>query len=64
MERIVHKTDNFEDAEEWDIIQHTQMTPEMRQKVALELKRKVYGMRSLDVRESYQFLRKIKKKRR
>jgi hypothetical protein len=51
MKRIFHKSKNFKDAEDWDIIQHTQMTPEERQEVAAELRRRVYGEESPDVRE-------------
>ncbi|GAB4335082.1 MAG: hypothetical protein Kow0037_14430 [Calditrichia bacterium] len=53
MKRIVHKAKNYREAEEWDILQQVRMSPEERQKIALALKRKVYGSRNLDVREFY-----------
>ncbi len=52
MKRIYHKAKNFKEAEEWDIIQHLQMTPEERQGVAKELRERVYGKKPIDVRES------------
>ena len=53
IKRIVHKTDNYKEAEEWDILQHTRMTPEERQEAAAELRRRVYGTRRPDVREAH-----------
>lgn len=53
MKRIVNKTKNHKDAEEWDILQQIQMTPEERQAVAAELKQKFYGTDVLDVREAH-----------
>ena len=51
MKRIFHKTNDFKKAEEWDIKQHVQMTPEERQEAATELKKRVYGKNNRDVRE-------------
>jgi predicted Fe-S protein YdhL (DUF1289 family) len=53
MERIFHKSRNFKEAEEWDILQHISMTPEERQEVAAELRRRVYGRSVPDVRETH-----------
>ncbi len=47
---IVNKAKNFKEAEEWDIQQQIQMTPEERQKVAKKLKERVYGKNPPDVR--------------
>jgi len=52
MKRIYHKAKNFKDAEDWDILQHLQMTTEERQSVAKELRDRVYGKKTIDVRES------------
>jgi hypothetical protein len=52
MKRIYHKAKNFKDAENWDILQHLQMTTEERQDVAKELRERVYGKKTIDVRES------------
>lgn len=52
MKRIVKKSNNFKDAEEWDILQHIKMSPEERQKAALELRMRVYGENQPDVRET------------
>ncbi len=52
MKRIVKKSNNFKDAEEWDILQHIKMSPEERQKAATELRMRVYGKNQPDVRES------------
>ena len=53
MKRIVKKSNNFKDAEEWDILQHIRMTPDKRQEVAAELRKRVYGKESPDVREAH-----------
>ncbi|MBN2384043.1 hypothetical protein JXQ70_14300 [bacterium] len=51
MERIVNKAKSFKEADEWDIIQQLSMTPEQRQAIARELKRRMYGDHVPDVRE-------------
>ena len=51
MKRIFHKSKNFKDAERWDILQHVGMTAEERQKVAAELKKRVFGKDVPDVRQ-------------
>ena len=56
MERVYHKSKSYEEAEEWDILQHIRMTPEERQRVALELRKRVYGENCLDVREVHRKL--------
>ena len=52
MRRIVHKAKNFREAEEWDIDQQVSMTVAERRKVAYELKRRVFGKKWIDIRES------------
>jgi hypothetical protein len=52
MKRIYHKAKNFKEAEEWDINQYLSMTPEERQGVAKALRKRVYGRKTADVRES------------
>jgi hypothetical protein len=52
MERVVHKTTSHEDARRWDIAQHRAMTPEERQAIAKELRRRAYGEQSPDIREA------------
>ena len=54
MKKVVHKAKNFKEAEEWDILQHVRMTPEERQNVAAELRKRVYGKKSPDIREVHQ----------
>jgi hypothetical protein len=51
MERIVKVAKNYQEAEDWDILQHIQMTPAERQQVVTELKRRVYGQRCPDIRK-------------
>jgi hypothetical protein len=51
MKRIVHKSKNFKEAEKWDILQQIEMTHEERQDIAVELRKRVYGKKSPDVRE-------------
>ena len=53
MKRVFHKSKSYEDAEAWHIFQCVQMTPEERQAVALELRKRVYGVTCPDVRESH-----------
>jgi hypothetical protein len=43
MKRVFHKSKNFKEAEEWDVVQHVRLTPEQRQKAAAELKKRVLG---------------------
>jgi hypothetical protein len=51
MKRILHKAKDFKEAEEWDILQEVQMTPDERQEAAKELAKRVYGTDTPDVRE-------------
>lgn len=51
IKRIVHKAKNFQEAEEWDILQNIRMTPEERQAAAKELRIKFYGNNVPDVRD-------------
>jgi hypothetical protein len=53
MKRILHKSKTFKEAEEWDIQQHIQMTPEERQEVAAELRRRTFGRETPDVRDGH-----------
>ena len=50
MEPIVHKSQNFQEAEEYDIQQHTKMSPPERQAVAKILRERYYGTDIPDVR--------------
>jgi predicted Fe-S protein YdhL (DUF1289 family) len=52
MKRVFHKARDFKEAEEWDIFQQVKMTPEERQKVATQLREKVYGKNAPDVRDN------------
>jgi hypothetical protein len=49
---VVHKSSNFKHAEEWDISQHIQMTPEERQEAAKKLKERVFGKNPPEVKDS------------
>ena len=51
MDRVSHKSNNFRDAEEWDIRQQQAMTPEERMAAAGEIKRRLYPNGAPDVRE-------------
>ena len=53
IEGIAHKSYDFREAEAWDIEQHIRMTPQERQEVARQLRRRVYGEHPPDVRESH-----------
>ncbi len=34
IERVVHKSKNFQEAEEWEILQQIRLSPEERQEIA------------------------------
>ena len=53
MEKIVKISKSFKEAEEWDIEQQINMTPQERQRAAKELKERVYGKDVKDVRDFY-----------
>lgn len=51
MKRIVHKSRDFREVELWDIKQQVSLSPEERQKAAKELKARVFGNQTKDVRD-------------
>jgi len=51
VKKVFHKSNNFKEAEEWDMIQHVRLTPEQRQKAAAELKKRVFGDEVRKIRE-------------
>jgi hypothetical protein len=51
MERVVHISRSFEEAEQWDIEQNLAMSPDERFSAAKELRERVYGADRPDVRE-------------
>ena len=53
MERIVHISRSFKEAEEWDIQQNFEMTPEERLIAARQLALRIFGKDQPDVREYY-----------
>ena len=53
MDPIVHKSKNFQEAEAYDISQHTQMSPSERQVAAKKLRERYYGKKVADVRDPY-----------
>ena len=63
MERVVHIAGKFKEAEEWDIMQQINLTPEQRQKIAGELKERFYGKETIDVRASRAFTKRTLKKK-
>jgi hypothetical protein len=54
MDRTFNKAANHKEAELWDIQQQIQMTPQQRQKIAFELKKRYYGSNPPDVRDRKQ----------
>jgi hypothetical protein len=52
MERIGKKSTSFAEAEEWDIEQQIEMTPRERREAAKQLRLRVYGKSTPDVREA------------
>jgi hypothetical protein len=57
MNRTFNKASSHKEAEMWDIIQQIKLTPRERQKIAFELKKRFYGAKTLDVRDSKKFVR-------
>ena len=53
MKRVVHISKNFKEADDWDVMQCISMTAVQRQKAAFELKKRVFGEDTPDVRESH-----------
>ena len=54
VERVVHKSKDFQAAAAWDIEQQVRMTPNERRAIARQLKERVYGRRTKDVRACHQ----------
>ncbi len=52
MERVYFKTKKFDEAERQDILQYVQLTPDERQRIARQLKERVYGRNVQDVRQT------------
>jgi len=50
LKQIVNIANGFKEAEDWDIKQHIDMTPEERQRIAKILRERVYGKDNPDVR--------------
>jgi hypothetical protein len=53
IKRVIHKARNHRQAERWDLFQQIEMTPEERQRVARELKKRFYGKNSINVRRKH-----------
>lgn len=53
MERIVHKSRDFADADQWDAQQQLSMTPQERMRAARELKFRIYPKDAPDVRQCH-----------
>ncbi len=51
IKRVINKAENHQEAEKWDIVQQIGMSPEERQKVAKELKKRFFGKRISNVRK-------------
>lgn len=54
MKKIVHKSNSFKDAEEWDIQQQINMTPQQRLLAAKILRERVYGKNPIDIRKFHE----------
>ena len=54
MKMVVNIAKNFAEAEQWDIEQQVNMTPNERMAIAKVLKDRVYGLDARDVRECHQ----------
>lgn len=54
MERIVHKSRQFAEADDWDVRQQISMSARERMRAARELKDRLYPKQSLDIRQCRQ----------
>ena len=54
VERIVHKSRSFGDADRWDVQQQMSMTPQERMLAARELRFRIYPENPPDVRQCHQ----------
>jgi len=50
--RVVHKSHSFVEADEWDGAQQIRLSPEQRQAIARELKRRCWGDNPPDIRSA------------
>ena len=53
MKRIIHKARNFQEAEKYDIKQHTEMSSSERLSAAKKLRDRYYGKNPPDVRAAH-----------
>jgi hypothetical protein len=51
VERIVHKAASFAEANEWEIRQHLELTPQQRMRAAKAIKERMFPGRNVDIRE-------------
>ena len=51
VERIVHKSQSFEEADAWDASQHRAMSPNERMRAAKEIRDRVFPGPNPDIRE-------------
>ena len=51
MQRVVHKSTSFKEAEDWDVYQNSQMAWNDRLKMSEILKKRAFGENCKDVRE-------------
>jgi hypothetical protein len=51
VERVVNKSKSFAEAQEWDIRQHLEMTPDERMRAAKILKDRMFPGKNPDIRE-------------
>lgn len=51
MKKILHISKNFKEAEEWDVMQQINMTPQERINAARELQKRVYQNGIIRLRE-------------
>jgi hypothetical protein len=51
VERIVHKSKSFAEADAWDAAQHAAMTPEERMRAAKEIRDRLFPGKNPDIRE-------------
>jgi hypothetical protein len=55
IKRVIHKARNHRQAERWDLLQQIEISPEERQQVAKELKKRFFGDSRIKVRTEQRY---------
>lgn len=62
MEKVIHTSRSFEEAEEWDLQQYRSMTPEQRLDILQYLREEYYKFKNVDRKGFQRIYRVIRQK--